>query len=660
MTTTVLPQALISKTVEKRIQVYCLIGLALALSFAWIHGSQWRGSDYIHTLMESTATLLALMVGTMALLRYYSKKNNTILIIAAGFMGTTLLDGYHFLITSVWFRSYFPYELDILTPWSGIAPRLFLALFICLSVLVWWREQRSGSMGQLDERDVYTVTAGLILLIVLFFVWVPLPQAYHLGLIFPRPQELVPGLMLSFALTAYLKKGRWRYNAFEHWLVLSLIVSVAAQVVFLASSSRLFDAEYVAGHVLKNVSYLFVLIGLFISMYETFRRVEHEVAERKRAELAREDSHIRYQIVNDTLLDGLVVASEQGIIESFNPGAEQLFGYAATEVLGKNVSVLTPEPHRTYHDAYVRHYVQTGEARVIGRAREVEGKRKDGSLFPLELSLSEMRIGRRRLFSALLRDISERKSAQAKLHARERALKRSNEELEKFAYVASHDLKEPLRKVQAFGDRLALHYQSALDAQGLDYLKRMQNAAERMGLLIDGLLTFSRVSTRGERCQPIDLNQILAGVVSDLEIGIAETGAKVEVERLAKIEADPLQMRQIFQNLLGNALKFRKPNIPPVVRVKSELFEEKTDSGLIIRKCHILFSDNGIGFDPRYAERIFEVFQRLHGRDEYEGTGVGLAICRKIAERHGGSLTATSTPGEGATFILTLKATHEA
>jgi light-regulated signal transduction histidine kinase (bacteriophytochrome) len=176
-----------------------------------------------------------------------------------------------------------------------------------------------------------------------------------------------------------------------------------------------------------------------------------------------------------------------------------------------------------------------------------------------------------------------------------------------------------------------------------------------MGSLIDDLLNFSRVSTRGERFQPIDLNQIMAGVLSDLEIRIAETGAKVEVRSLAKIEADPLQMRQIFQNLLGNALKFRKPNVPLVVRVKSELFEEKIDSGLTELKCRIWFSDNGIGFDTQYAERIFEVFQRLHGRNEYEGTGVGLAICRKIAERHGGSLTATSTQGEGATFILTLK-----
>jgi two-component system sensor kinase FixL len=608
--------------------------------------------------MDCTATLLALTVGTMALLRYYSKKNNTILIIAAGFMGTALLDGYHFLITSVWFKSYFPQDLDSLSLWSGIAPRVFLAAYICLSVLVWWREQRLGGAVQVDERDVYTTTVGLALLCFLFFFWVPLPRAYSSGL-FSRPQELVPGLLLMFALTAYLKKGIWRYNAFEHWFVMSMIISVGAQLVFLAFSIRLFDVEFVAGHILKNVSYLFVLIGLFISMYESFRQLEHEVAERKRAELAREDSRIRYQMVNNTLLDGLIIANEQGTIESYNPGAEQLFGYTATEVLGKNVSVLMPEPHRTHHDAYVRHYLQTGEMRVMGRGREVAGQRKDGSLFPLELSLSEMKVGGRRLFSALLRDISERKAAETKLYTREQALKRSNEELERFAYVASHDLKEPLRKVQAFGDRLALHYQSALDAQGLDYLKRMQNAAERMGSLIDGLLNFSRVSTRGERFQPIDLNQIMAGVLSDLEIRIAETGAKVEVKSLAKIEADALQMRQIFQNLLGNALKFRKPNVPPVIRVKSELFEEKMSSGLTELKCRIWFSDNGIGFDPQYAERIFGVFQRLHGRDEYEGTGVGLAICRKIAERHGGSLMATSTQGEGATFILTLKATHE-
>jgi light-regulated signal transduction histidine kinase (bacteriophytochrome) len=231
-------------------------------------------------------------------------------------------------------------------------------------------------------------------------------------------------------------------------------------------------------------------------------------------------------------------------------------------------------------------------------------------------------------------------------------LERSNRELLDFASVASHDLQEPLRKVQTFGDRLKTRCAAALDEQGLDYLNRMLNASSRMQILIQDLLAFSRVGSRPRSSVAVDLAQVTREVLSDLEIRIAETGARVEVADLPIIDGDPMLIRQLLQNLIGNALKFHKEGGSPRVRLRAA-GPGVTDSPAF---WTLFVEDDGIGFDEKYLDRIFTMFQRLHGRNEYEGTGVGLAICRKIAWSHGGEITASSVPGQGSVFRVTLPA----
>jgi light-regulated signal transduction histidine kinase (bacteriophytochrome) len=222
-------------------------------------------------------------------------------------------------------------------------------------------------------------------------------------------------------------------------------------------------------------------------------------------------------------------------------------------------------------------------------------------------------------------------------------LARSNRELEDFAYVASHDLQEPLRKIQAFGNLLESEYSDKIRGEGSEYLKRMQNAASRMSTLIEDLLAFSRVTTRQNPLEHISLNLIVGDVLGDLETRIQETNATIDVGALGKVVADPTHMRQLFQNLIGNALKFHKPDTAPAIKISGV-----TKSGDI----EIKVSDNGIGFEEKYMDRIFSVFQRLHDKKSYEGTGIGLAVCRKIAERYNGTITATSKKGMGSTFIV--------
>ena len=247
------------------------------------------------------------------------------------------------------------------------------------------------------------------------------------------------------------------------------------------------------------------------------------------------------------------------------------------------------------------------------------------------------------------------KRAERELRAFSRRLERSNRELQDFAYVVSHDLQEPLRKIRAFGDLLTTRYEDAFDDRGRGYLARMQDAAARMQALINDVLTLSRVSTKGKPFEPVDLGEVVREVVSDLETRIAETGAKVDVGELPLVEADPMQMRQLFQNLIGNALKFGRPDVPPRVAVfaaYSDGSEAPPDAAPADPHCRVMVEDNGIGFDEKHRERIFVPFQRLHGRTEYEGTGMGLAICRRIVERHGGDITATGVPGQGTVFTV--------
>ncbi len=251
-----------------------------------------------------------------------------------------------------------------------------------------------------------------------------------------------------------------------------------------------------------------------------------------------------------------------------------------------------------------------------------------------------------RLYKAAQQEIIERRIAEEKLKIYTAELERSNNELQNFAYVSSHDLQEPLRKIQMFGDRLIYRYRDHLDERGQDYLDRMQNAASRMQTLIEDLLAFSRVITKSQPFTRVRLTQIVEEVVGDLEGQLKDVNGRVELNHLPIIKADPTQMRQLFQNLISNGLKYHRPEGSPVVKIWSEVNESGTVT--------IYIADNGIGFDEKYLDRIFNVFQRLHGRSTYEGTGVGLAICKRIVERHNGHLTARSKKGDGATFIVTL------
>jgi len=363
----------------------------------------------------------------------------------------------------------------------------------------------------------------------------------------------------------------------------------------------------------------------------------------------------RYESMLNSAGEGIYGLDLQGRIHFVNPATAAITGWTVEELAGRS------EREVFCHDS----------SRVAPAASEEDRPRsdceifyrRDGSTYPVEYTRTPIKEGNREIGTVVVfKDITARKRAEETLSRKAAELARSNAELEQFAYVASHDLQEPLRKIQAFGDRLKAKVDAVGLQDGRDYLDRMQGAAARMRTLIDDLLTFSRIISASEPFVPVDLNVVTKGVLSDLEVRIEQTKARVDLGTLPTIEADPLQLRQLLQNLIGNALKFQPPDRQPVIRIEGRIlrspFAGSPEEDPYAEQCEISVQDNGIGFEEKYTEKIFAVFQRLHGRTEFEGTGVGLAVCRRISDRHGGTIRAQSQPDAGAKFIVTLPVRH--
>lgn len=366
----------------------------------------------------------------------------------------------------------------------------------------------------------------------------------------------------------------------------------------------------------------------------------------------------RNELILNAAGEGICGMAPDGTIAFANPAAASITGWSIEELIGNAAEKVFGASFRN------------GEPKD-GMAETAETfYRKDGTSFLSECILTAIEESGTRVGDVLIfRDVTARRQAEQALEEKAFELARSNAELEQFAFVASHDLQEPLRKILAFGDRLKAKCDAAQLTDGRDFLERMQNAAARMQTLINDLLTFSRVISRAQPFVPVDLNVVTKEVLNDLEVRIEKSKARVEIGELPTIDGDPTQLRQLVQNLASNALKFHAPGASPVVRIQAKaistgdsrghttfITKNGTDNGSPGDAYEITVEDNGIGFDEKYLEKMFAVFQRLHGRQEYEGTGIGLAVCRRIVDRHGGTITARGKPGEGACFILRLPA----
>jgi len=463
-------------------------------------------------------------------------------------------------------------------------------------------------------------------------------------------------------------------------------------------------------------------------------------------------SHNRqlFQSIVFNTFDGVIVIDASGIIRFANPAAERIFGYSAEEITGTNIAGLMPNPYSDEHTAYLENYLKTGVARIIGVLREVPGKRKDGTVVDLEISVSELIREDESVFIGLVRDISarkwadreildlskfpsenpfpvlrisnagkvlyrnkacsifcekwncavggllpenwrenfsralstgkimrfedefkgrwftfnavpieetdyvniygkditDRKRAKERLKSYAKKLEDSHEEMGSFTYTASHDLQEPLRKIMLFANRLIDSCAEKLDDNEKYYLERVQKAAGKMRIFIEDLLEYSRMSFFEFKFGRVCLNEVISGVTDDLESLISESGGTVEVASLPAIEADKVQMRQLFRNLILNALKYCKEKEAPRISIKGFPLE----GGF----WDICVEDNGVGLKEQYYDRIFQPFKRLHDEQKFEGTGMGLFVCKKIVDRHYGEISVKSQAKKGTTFSIIL------
>ncbi|PIR37203.1 MAG: hypothetical protein COV35_10610 [Alphaproteobacteria bacterium CG11_big_fil_rev_8_21_14_0_20_39_49] len=476
------------------------------------------------------------------------------------------------------------------------------------------------------------------------------------------------------------------------------------------------------------------------------------------------------QTVMDTILDGLIIIDKVGTILSFNPAASRIFGYTAEEVVGRNVKMLMPNPYHNEHDSYIRNYIKTNDAKVIGIGREVSAKRKNGKVFPIELGINEMVLEGKLFFVGMIRDISKQKKAEKRIRNSVEALKESqaflklimdnnpdlvfvkdkdfkmveanlacrsvypkemqdkiigyttieeyspkeaeaflemdkkafkkgysetfetirfpdgkkrtlytqkirfkarngekfilgigrdvteresliqsltdsNEELERFAYLASHDLQEPLRMVVNFTELLESEYSSKLPKEAREYLRFASSAGHRMQIMVNDLLEYSRVGQEAERLVNVDFNLSLEDAKENLMESIKQHNAEITNDKLPVIKANPIRITRLFQNIIGNAIKYTDDNKKPKIHITAI---QKNNSWLFS------ITDNGIGMNGQYLEKIFIPFKRLHSYNDYKGTGVGLSICKKIVENLGGKIWVESRLGQGSTFFFTI------
>ena len=379
-----------------------------------------------------------------------------------------------------------------------------------------------------------------------------------------------------------------------------------------------------------------------------------DITDRKRTEMDLHDREARMRAVLENAVEGIITIDERGTIESANVATEKTFGYTLAELVGSNVSMLMPAPYRPQHVAGLANYLRTGEAKIIGRGCEVIGLRKDGSVFPMELTVSEVRIEGRRLFTGFVRDITERKHAEESLarlgaEAIQRAaqLESANKEMEAFSYSVSHDLRAPLRHVQGYVELLKKAVGDQLPEKAVRYLAVIADAGRQMGQLIDDLLAFSRIGRTEMQREMVNLDELVQGCLLSLESQIRDRNILWRIAPLPAVTGDRAMLRQVFANLIGNSVKYTGPR----ERAEIEIGLGPREAGAVT----IFIRDNGVGFDMQFADKLFGVFQRLHTSSEFEGTGIGLANVRRIITRHGGRVWPQAEVGKGATFFFTLE-----
>lgn len=644
---------------KRRLISYWATAVLLLLSYFFLYNINWQGSVHLHALMELASGIVALIVGLMALVRFFSQTslqiNNTFLIIGTGFIGTASLEIYHAVVTSILFVGSVSKNIPALVSWSWFSSRLLLSIIILASYLVWRYENSAEAISdKLQPKTIISTITLTTIVIFLFFVVTPLPVAFYPDLFLAHPEGLIPAIFFGLALFGYLKKGWCEHNAFEHWLVLAILINLLNQVLFISFSNEQYGLPSSAAHVLKIISYLTVLIGLFISMFGSFRKLNNEIDKAKFSESVLKKSEMYQKAIVDNVVDGLITINPIGIVLSFNKAAERIFKYDAVEVIGQNIKMLMPAPYSRQHDGYLENYATSGLRKIIGIGREVIGLCKDGSTFPMDLAVSKVDVADGTVYLGIVRDISELKKREKDLTTAKEASEVANQAKSEFLANMNREIRTPLNGVVSM---IELALGTSLDEKQRRYLTVANQSSELLLNVINDILDFSKIEVKKLDLDPqlFSLRNIIEGTASTISVRAYDKGLElicsIAQELPDFVIGDNTRLQQVIINLLDNAIKFMEGG---EILLKAELAGEQPSDDITM--VHFSVQASGIGIDKDKQKKIFEAFSQSDASmtRHYGGTGLGLSISYQLVNLMGGEMWLDSELGKGSIFHFTV------
>ncbi len=721
---------------------------------------------FTHTLLEWSAFSAAMIIAVLGIIHFRISNDVTVPVICIALFCAGSMDAFHTLAADRLIDAVA--DNTRLIPFTWAISRTFNALIIISGISIFLLNP------QLSKKAGFNFVISISLLfIVLAYLIIHycatsenLPETIFPQATITRPWDVGPLVLYTFVCIPLISRFHKAHpSTFSLALLLSMVPEIIVELHMAFGSKALFDNDFNIAHFLKIFAYLIPGIGLLVDYVQTFTRLEKTTQS-----LFEEKTKVKSIV--DHAIDGIVTINGKGLIQSFNPSAEHIFGYQEKEVINKSVKILMPESYHEGLDNYGQKYKENGLKGIHAKKQEVIGLHKNNSTFLLDLGITEINLGNERFFTGFLRDISQQKileneiksreqlfstfinaapvmmwmldtnnkpllfnetwlnftgntleqeltiswsttkihpddresvlneyniainqhksfeheyrmqrydgnyrwvkeigvarqenniykgyigiclditqekSDEIKLHDYTQELERSNTELEQFAYIASHDLQEPLRMVSSYTQLLARRYKDDLDDDAHEFIGYAVDGANRMQVLIQDLLTFSRVGKNKQIIKQLELTEVVKDIIVGLKVAIEENKVQINTpEVFPQIQADYSQIQQLFQNLILNAIKYRAEDRQCVINIDCQKMNNKWQFSI---------QDNGIGIEAEYFERIFVIFKRLHGKEEYSGTGIGLAVCKRIVEGHGGEIWLESKLGKGSIFYFTI------